>query len=114
MSLPFLKTTPRAAGEWESWHFQHYIDHKIILGVVAKKAGILLHMPVIWPVPNNDFTARLAEFHQFLHQQMNAVSGTSSTDMTHVSLKTPDQAQKFVDQNYREHLIFHQFVGIPV
>jgi hypothetical protein len=114
MSLPAILRVPRSQKEWDKFHWQHYIDHKIILGVVASKAGKTLHMPIIWPVPGKDFTPQFTQFHQFLHQQMNVISGSSSADMSHASIATKEAAQTFVDANYREHLIFHEFVGVPV
>lgn len=113
MSLPLIKKVPQSPEEWEKFHFAHYLDHKIILGVVAKKAGKTLHMPPIWPVPRNDFTASIAQFHQFLHQQMNTISQTPSSDMSQATLSTPQAAQAFIESNYPEHFAFHQLVGVP-
>lgn len=114
MPLPFLRKVPGTQREWLDFHFQHYIDHRQILAVVEQKTNSKLFMPLIWPVPGNNYDARLAEFHQQLHQQMNVVSGSPSTDMSQVNLSSPDGAKQFINVNYRDHYIFHQLVGIPV
>lgn len=114
MTLVAIRKVPKTPKEWEVFHFQHYIDHKIILGVVAQKTGTTLLMPPIWPVPGNNFDAKIAEFHQILHQQMNALSGVNSSDLLQVNLSTKEGADNFVEPNYHEHFGFHQLVGVPV
>lgn len=113
MTLVSLRVAPRSFNEREKFHFNHYLDHKIILGVVSKKVGRPLLMPPIWPVPGGNFDPKIAEFHQLLHQQMNAISGTNSSDMTQVDLSTPEGWQAFLEPNYRDHYAFHELVGIP-
>ncbi len=114
MTLVALRKVPRSKIEWEAFHFQHWTDHKIILAVVAKKTNTKLFMPPIWPVLDNVYTPKIAQFHQILHEQMNAVSGAPSSDMLNVDLATPSGQLNFIEPNYRDHLVFHQFVGIPV
>ena len=114
MTLVLLRKTPRDGMDWERFHFSHYLDHKIILGVVASKLGIPLYMPPIWPVPGNNYTPELSEWHQNLHDQMNAISGTQTSDMTEADLSTYAKAQAFIEPNYRDHYAFHQLVGIPL
>ena len=112
MSLIWLRRAPKD-GQWDSFHFQHYIDHKQILAVVSQKTGTQLFMPPIWPVPGNDFDAKIAEFHQVLHQQMNFISGSPTSDMTQVDLSTSAGVRAFIEPNYRDHLAFHTLVGVP-
>ena len=89
MSLPSLKKVPQTRAAWERFHWSHYIDHKIILGVIRAKTGETLFMPPIWPVPGNDYTARLSFWHQTLHQQMNALSGDTLALITPPLLPSP-------------------------
>lgn len=114
VALAYIRRVPGSQREWQEFHWQHYNDHRIILQVVAKKTRQTLLMPPIWPVPNNLYDARLSKWHQVLHTQMNTISKLGGVDMTRANLSTDDGAEIFVNQNYREHLVFHQFVGIPV
>jgi len=113
MSLPALRHVPTSPAGWEKFHWNHWQDHKIILGVIAKKTNLTLFMPPIWPVPRNIFTAKIALWHQQLHEQMNAISKSPSSDMLNVDLSTPNGALDFVEPNYRDHYAFHQLIGIP-
>ncbi len=114
LTLVAIRKTPRTPDEWKIWHWNHYLDHKFILAVVASKTSETLLMPPIWPIPGNDFSPKIAEFHQILHQQMNAVSGTPSSDMLQVDLSTLAGAENFVRPNFSDHYAFHQLVGVPV
>lgn len=190
MTLATFHELPQSSAAWDKFHFNHFLDHKIILGVVAQKVGTVgatfigtgsgtnltvtsvtgtivfngtaslrgngvptntailsqssgtpggagvyvtshattssgatlesingpavLFMPPIYPVPGNIYTAKIAQWHQILHQQMNTISGSPSSDMLQVDLSTPENALSFLEPNYRDHLIFHQFVGIRV
>lgn len=114
MTLVMLRKVPRDDQQWEKFHFNHYLDHRIILGVLASKYNTTFFMPPIWPVPGNNFDAKIAEFHQTLHDQMNAVSGINTSDMLDVDLSTFQGATSFIEPNYRDHFAFHQYVGVPV
>lgn len=113
MSLPYLKKVPQSPVEWETFHFQHYLHHKSILAVIHTKTGLRLFMPPIWPVRDNDWTAKLSGFHQTLHQQMNALSKDNSWDFLHTDLNTRDGQETFINTNYANHFAFDQFVGVP-
>jgi len=95
----------------DKYHWNHYIDHKLILQSVAKKTGTAQHLSAIWPVVGN-FSAQQAEQHQFLHQQMNLLSGQNTSDLTKLDLADPEQFKRFVELNYSDHLTYHTFVGI--
>ena len=111
MSLPSLKKVPQTRAAWERFHWSHYIDHKIILGVIRAKTGETLFMPPIWPVPGNDYTARLSFWHQTLHQQMHALSGDNSYDFLQTDLTTQEGQESFIYTNYGNHLAFHTLIG---
>lgn len=113
MTLVTLRTVPRDARGWEKFHWNHFLDHKIILGVLNQKIGATFLIQPIWPVPRNVYTAKLAEWHQYLHDQMDTFAGINSSDMTEVDLSTLSGATQFVTVNYRDHLRFHDFVGVP-
>lgn len=113
MTLVTLRKVPRTARDWEKLHFNHFLDHKIILGVLSSKLGETLFMPPIWPVPGNRLTPKMNEFHQILHQQMNAFSGDNTYNFLNSDLSTQDGQETFVETNYKNHFAFHTLVGIP-
>ena len=95
----------------DKYHWNHYIDHKLILQSVAKKTGVAQHLSAIWPVVGN-FSAQQAEQHQFLHQQMNLLSGQNTSDLTKLDLNNLEQFKRFVELNWSDHLAYHTFVGV--
>lgn len=99
--------------EWEKFHFNHFVLHKIVLGVLSSKLGETLFMPPLWPVPGNILTPKMNEWHQVLHQQMNAFSGDNTYNFLYSTLATPDGQQTFVETNYKNHYAFDTLVGIP-
>lgn len=113
MTIVALRRVPRNPQEWAKLHWNHYQDHKIILGVLSSKLGETLLMPPIWPVPGNKLDAKLNYFHQQLHEQMNAFSGDNTFNFLDSDLSTPDGQRTFVETNFKNHYAFHQLVGVP-
>lgn len=111
MSLPLIKRAPTTPTQWQDFHWAHYVEHKVILGVVQKNSATTLLMPPIWPIRN--FSERIAKWHQDLHTQMNQLSGAAGIDMSRADLSSQEGREDFVNTNYREHLIFHQVIGVP-
>ena len=114
MTIVALRKIPASRAQWRQFHWNHWLDHKIILGVIRTKTGQKLFLPPIWPVPNNDYTPQIAEWHQLLHQQMDALSGAPAADMQTVDLSNPQGQAAFIRPNFYEHYVFHELVGVPV
>ena len=105
--LPFISRGPETPEEWARFHWNHFQEHTAILKKIEAETGLTLYMTPIWPVPGNLFGAQIAKWHQDLHNQMNAVDGVAGNDMSQADLRSAEGAQAFINQNYREHLIFH-------
>lgn len=89
----------------------HFQEHNKISAIVAAKTNTQQFVPVIWPVVGT-FSQRQAEQHQILHQQMNALSGSPTSDMTKLNFNDPEQFEAFVYENFKDHQAFDLLVGV--
>lgn len=110
MSLPQIRRVPRTAAEAQKYWFIHFLEHKRVLQVISAKTGSVELMPPIWPVLGV-YDPQQAEFHQHLHQQMNALSKNNSSDFANMDLTQPAIFAEFVYLNYQDHFIFAKYVG---
>lgn len=108
----FLRKPPASRQEWDSFHFQHYLDHLRILALINAVNGTDDKMPPpIWPFnPSNRYPYN--EAHQLLHQQMDLVSGMPTPDFLHTDLSDRASATSFIWLNWVDHDGFRRLIGV--
>lgn len=116
MALPHILYPPPTKGGWQEWLYQHFTQHKDIIGAVQQTRGLSLTLGRIWPIDPSD-KAQLEVFledHQQMHNEMNALLGVQGNDLSDVDFQNKKEADVFYWFNYQEHLAASINVGVSI
>src|SRR5208282_2649234 len=102
MGLPLLYAQPSTADDWSAWAFNHAANHYDIVSQAALVKSQILTQFCLDPVDPNDLGMFLYQ-HQIMHNQINAVLGTSGFDLLSLDWKDPDAFAEWLLLNGDEH-----------
>jgi hypothetical protein len=111
VALATLLTLPWGTPLFPDWVFEHAQDHLLIRDAIQRQRNINLAVYPLDPMAPHDL-ARWLELHQTAHNDMNAVLGLASNDLTSVDFQQELQRRVWSDNNYQEHLSAHTELGV--
>lgn len=100
MPIAILSVVPQSDTEWASWHFAHMAHHRDMIDKVARDLNTHLTEYQLDP-PSRDPTWFYQ--HQQMHNQLDAVFGIPSLDMTTIDWNDKDSIEAWVYDNFTQH-----------
>lgn len=102
MSLAGIFNVPKTDIELAEWSFVHMANHRDIIRVIYQLAVVALPEYVLDPFDPND-TGVWQRQHQQMHQQMNAVLGTSGFNLLGLDWHNENGTAAWITLNATEH-----------
>lgn len=109
--LANLLNPPKNEQEWLWFTRDHRDSHDRIRDAIRKKYGVDLTDYNIEPINMMDLRSFL-QFNASLHNDMNAIVKSQSSDLLDVDFKSPEQIAAWFSLHYQEHENAEQLLGI--
>lgn len=111
MSLPALYALPRTADDWRAWSFNHAANHYDWIQSAQTQKNQQLAQYKLDPLDPANLGLWLY-YHQAMHNQVNALLGTSGFDLLELQWDDPDQLQEWLQLNGDEHQRISAALGV--
>lgn len=110
MPIADLYNIPNTQQEKDNWDFHHADHHRQLLSAAYRKTGRTLAEFVLDPFDVQN--GQVGYQHQQMHDDLDAIYGTSGYDLTDVNWKDPSQRASWVWLNAQAHVAYAQKTGI--
>lgn len=111
MSLPLLYVQPETPEEWSAWSFNHAANHYDWVRLALQEKNQQIAQYQLDPMDPQNLGFWLYT-HQEMHNQINAVLGTSGYDLLSLDWQDPDQFALWLQQNGDEHQRISAALGV--
>src|ERR1700691_2360456 len=109
MGLPALYVPPQSPDDWAAWSFNHAAIHSTVLDNINSTRNQDLTQFILDPI--EDFGLWQYQ-HQLMHNQANAVLGTTGYNLLDFDLDDPGQFEAWLQLNGAEHLAWNRLLGV--
>jgi hypothetical protein len=111
MGLPMLYGRPDDENSWQAWSFNHAAIHYGIIGAIAEQKLQTLTEYMLDPLDQDNLGNWLYQ-HQVMHNQTNAVLGTSGYDLLGLDWTDAEQFEQWLQLNGDEHQRWGGILGV--
>jgi hypothetical protein len=114
MSLAQLGSVPRTNADLQAWTFANVTSHRDIIAAIMAQKKVQLQEFIIQPFDPRDpvnFQAFL-NAHASMHQQMDAVLGLQSYNLSEVDWNDQSQLAWWMNTHYTEHEAASTVLGV--
>lgn len=112
MSLPSLFNQPTDPDGWLAWAFNHAAHHYDVIAAIGVQKNVNGLSQYILSPMTPDSLETFLYYHQVMHNQANAVLGTTGYELLSLDWNDPDQFQDWLQLNGDEHLNWNRILGV--
>jgi len=103
MGLPYLYAVPETQDDWRKWSFNHAANHYDIVNAIQEQKNVQVEQFILDPMDPTNLGIWFY-WHQTMHDQANAVLGTSGYNFLSLDWTNPDQFQEWLRLNGDNHV----------